>query len=518
LLHQRQDPGAVPLLKLLLRASREPRGRLQALYSLDGLRGLDATDLSAAVADDSPPVREHAVFLAEPRLMRAPGLRAQVAGLADDPSLRVRFQVAFTLGELGGAESREGLTRIARRDAADPWVRTAVLSSASADPLGLFDRLEQDGHFATTDAGVSLLAPLAVVIGARGQVKEIARVLEVLAREGHTEPSFPLVLGLGDGLARAGRKLTDLRPDLSPAVIPWLDRLWNEAINLAQDESIPPDRRAKAVALLGLAPFARAKAILPRWLTPSHSPQVQAAAGKALAGFDRPEVASLLLKPWKRYGPSQRAQVVGYLLGRRAWIGPLLQAIGEGSVPAGEIPPARQALLLKDHDPEIRCLAQSLFGDRLPGSRSAVLARYKPATERPGDPDRGQSIFDRECLACHKLGERGHAVGPNLASVRRKTPEEILLNILDPNREVSPEFLEYAIAMDDGRVVTGLIAAESPSSLTLRGREANEQIILRRNISEIAGTGKSLMPEGLELRIPAQEMADLIAYLLKIQD
>ena len=92
----------------------------------------------------------------------------------------------------------------------------------------------------------------------------------------------------------------------------------------------------------------------------------------------------------------------------------------------------------------------------------------------------------------------GNAVGPNLASVRRKTPEELLISILDPNREVSPEYLEYTVALDDGRVVTGLVAAETPTSVTLRGREGTEQTILRGNIDEIAGTGKSLMPEGLE--------------------
>src|SRR5262249_35961655 len=150
--------------------------------------------------------------------------------------------------------------------------------------------------------------------------------------------------------------------------------------------------------------------------------------------------------------------------------------------------------------------------------RSAAVDRYKPAIDRPGDSDRGRLIFDRECLSCHKLGERGHAVGPNLASMRRKTPEEILVGILDPNREVSPEFVEYLVALDDGRVVTGIVTSETPGGLALRGREVAEQTILRRSIGEIAGSGKSLMPEGLEKNIAASEMTDLITYLLKIQD
>ena len=162
--------------------------------------------------------------------------------------------------------------------------------------------------------------------------------------------------------------------------------------------------------------------------------------------------------------------------------------------------------------------AQALLAGLAPGPRTAAIDRYKPAIDRAGDPERGRLIFDRECLACHKLGERGHAVGPNLASMRRKTPEEILVSILDPNREVSPEFVEYMVALDDGRVVTGIVASETPGGLTLRGREGVEQTILRRNIAEIAGTGKSFMPEGLEKNITPPEMTDLITFLLKIQD
>jgi putative heme-binding domain-containing protein len=173
---------------------------------------------------------------------------------------------------------------------------------------------------------------------------------------------------------------------------------------------------------------------------------------------------------------------------------------------------------MNDGDPAVRSRARALLAAEAVGLRAEAVARYRPALAVPGDPDRGRAVFDRECVACHKLGARGHAVGPNLAGVRRRTAEEILVNILDPNREVSPEFLEYAVALDDGRVVTGLVATETPTGVTLRGREGVEQTILRRNVAEVSGTGKSLMPEGMEKAVTPQEMADLIAFLLRIQD
>ncbi|MFI5454189.1 MAG: PVC-type heme-binding CxxCH protein [Isosphaerales bacterium] len=518
LLHERGDAAAVTLLKQLLRAGKEPRGRLHALYALGGLGALEASDLLAALADDSPQVREHAVLLAEPLLARLPGLRAEVAGLADDPNARVRFQLAFTLGEVPGDIALEGLATIARHDAADPWVRTAVLSSATADPAGLFERLWRDGGFAGSAGGIALLRPLAVVIGARGRPGEAGRVLAAVAAPGPDEAGRDVALGLGEGLARSGRKLSDLGADLPRTAVAWLDRLHAASASLVVDESAPPDRRARAIALLGQGDADRAVAILPGLLASRQPPAVQAAALRALAGFDRPEVAVILLKPWKGYTPAIRAEVIGLLLGRRAWVGPLLDAVGSGLVPPGEIPPTRRTLLLKDRDPAIRKRAQTLLDGEAPGPRVSALASYRSVLDRPGDPDRGRSIFDRECVACHKLGERGHAVGPNLAGMRRKTPEEILVSILDPNREVSPEFLEYAVALDDGRVVTGLVAAETPVSLTLRGREGAEQTILRHNVDEIASTGKSLMPEGLERSVPPGEMSDLIAFLLRVQD
>src|SRR5262249_21739200 len=212
-----------------------------------------------------------------------------------------------------------------------------------------------------------------------------------------------------------------------------------------------------------------------------------------------------------------RGEVVTLLLSRRAWIGPLLDAIGAGAIPPGQIPLARRTLLLQDRDPSLRARAQALLGEA-PGPRAEAIAHYKTGLDRPGDADRGRSVFERECLACHTLGTQGHAVGPNLAGVRRRTAEEILVNILDPNREASPEFHEYTVALDDGRILSGLVAAETPASVTLKGRDAVEQTILRRNVAETASPGKSPMPEGLEKPISPTEMRDLITFLLKIQE
>ena len=88
------------------------------------------------------------------------------------------------------------------------------------------------------------------------------------------------------------------------------------------------------------------------------------------------------------------------------------------------------------------------------------------------------------------------------------------MQILDPNRDVLANYTQYSILTDTDRVVTGLIASESPTSLTLRRAEAIDETILRQNIEQITGSGKSVMPEGLEQSIDLQQMSDLLAYLL----
>jgi putative heme-binding domain-containing protein len=147
------------------------------------------------------------------------------------------------------------------------------------------------------------------------------------------------------------------------------------------------------------------------------------------------------------------------------------------------------------------------------GPRKETIDKYQAALALTGESPRGQLVYRRECANCHKLRGEGHDVGPSLETIQHRSPQEILIHVLDPNREVSPNFLDYTVRLADGRVLTGMIATETDAGLTLRRAQNQEDTVLRSEIEEIAASGKSLMPEGLEQKISQQEMADLIAYL-----
>ena len=162
----------------------------------------------------------------------------------------------------------------------------------------------------------------------------------------------------------------------------------------------------------------------------------------------------------------------------------------------------------------IRDRAKALFASDAVSPRGEVIAQYQAALQGTPSPDRGAKVFERECASCHRVGGEGATVGPNLETIRHHTPQQVLANILDPNREVTPAYLEYSVSLQDGRVANGLIATETPTSLTLKRPNDVQETILREAIAELNSTGVSLMPEGLEKKITPDEMRDLLRWLL----
>ena len=89
--------------------------------------------------------------------------------------------------------------------------------------------------------------------------------------------------------------------------------------------------------------------------------------------------------------------------------------------------------------------------------------------------------------------------------------------MLDPNREVNPQYVNYVLATTDGLSITGMVAAESATSVTLKRAENATDTVLRVNIDQLQSTGMSLMPEGMEKQLDQQAVADLIAYLTTLK-
>ena len=156
--------------------------------------------------------REQALCLADQHTASSEHLHKAVVALADDPSPRVRFQLAFTLGEATGPDIAIALAKIIRRDVSDPWTQTAVLSSCAQLAHALLHELSGDQQFsnqATADR-LQFLTRLAALIGARGQDTELASAFSLLAPKGQKIQTWQsaILTGLGQGLQNSGRPLS----------------------------------------------------------------------------------------------------------------------------------------------------------------------------------------------------------------------------------------------------------------------------------------------------------------------
>lgn len=466
LIYERQDRGAVEPLRRLLREG-SPLGRLHALWSLKGLGALEAGDLQAALADRSAGVREHAV-----RLSGQP--------LAGDPSPRVRLE-----GALAAEGDVETLAAIARRDSADPWIRTAILSSSGRCAGKLLVRL----------VGEAELSPDLLRGLAAGGAEEAEAVLAAC----RPEYRFAVSTGLFESLRRAGKSVAALR------------RVLDEARATAADAQADPAERARATALLAHGRFEDVGETLRSLLASRHPAEVQRAAARALGGFAREEIPGFLLGAWREFTPVVRADALDVLLARAAWVPGFLDAVESGRVMPSQVPPDRRARLVNHSDAAIRERAARALGPS--ASRAEVVARYRGVISLRGDPAKGFELFVRDCKPCHRLGAEGFEVGPDLSTIRHRSVEEIVLHILDPNREVSPHFVGYLVELKDGRELTGIVAAESATSLTLRAAGGTEAVLLREDVARMRSLGLSLMPEGLEAGLDPRQMADLVAFL-----
>ena len=118
------------------------------------------------------------------------------------------------------------------------------------------------------------------------------------------------------------------------------------------------------------------------------------------------------------------------------------------------------------------------------------------------------------CLQCHRFAGQGHAVGPDLAQVKKETSREQLLDsLLDPSKNVADKFVTYFVATDDGKTYTGLMAEQSDSEIVLKQPGGMAFRIPRVEIEEMIPQSKSLMPDQLLKDLTAQQAADLIDFL-----
>jgi putative membrane-bound dehydrogenase-like protein len=514
LLIERRDAAAVPLLKQLAHDRPSALGRVHALWTLDVLHSLAAGDLLPALKDEDANVREQAARLTEGRVSGSPELLAPLLALAGDPDPMVRFQTAFSLGAVADPKAVEALARIVVRDGADRWVRAAVLSAIAGRTVALYDALKATPDFLDEPRGRVWVRDLADLVGAENRPEAIAALLARTTGEGARPAAVNAVLlGLGRGLQRAGGSL---RAVLRGPVGDSLKSVFTRAAAESVSEE-PAPARVEAIRLLGLGAESDALRVLPGLLDARQPGEVQLAALQTLSALADPQVGPTVVSRWRALSPAVRREAVEVLFARADRIAALLDALDQKTMAPSDLDPARRKQLASHPNRAIRDRASRLLGRDAQSDRGQVLATNRKALEITGDREKGKAVFQKVCATCHKAEGQGTDVGPNLATITGRTPEDLLIHILEPNREVAPNYVNYNVATADGLIISGIIAEESANAVTLKRAEGVTEVVPRNRIESISSTGLSLMPEGLEKGLVPQDFADLIAYLRSLQ-
>lgn len=523
LLLERRDPDSFKPLRRLAEKGETSAGRVAALWLLDNFEQLGGARLNASVADKDPRVREAAMRLAEKRVAGDPSLASLLISAGADSDPKAAFHQALALGNVEDAGRIKTLAAIAYNTPEDQWTRAAALSGIGADTkafamnvLGLHT-LSKSAR--AGDLG-ALMNETGRILGASGKPEDMEAVFATAARSRHAADAAwqrSLLSGIADGL-RAKR--SSLRALLSgdgagKKMKPGVDAILRQAAADAGNAKAESRARLAAVQLLAHSDYATCGEILLGLVGSRESIDLQQEAIRALTRIVDPRIGPALVEPakWRGYPPTVSRAVVGAMLSNSCLLPDLLQAMSSGVVQSWMVEPRRRASLMKHRDKKVQELAKQVFGSLESGDRKKAYEESKAVAKMKGDSGNGKAVYTKICAQCHVYEGLGAKVGPDLTGMRNQPAEALLMHIVMPNYEVVPGFTSYEVETRDDRSLSGLLASESESSVTIRQAQGVEETVLRSNILSMRSTSLSLMPEELEKAISKQELADLLAFL-----
>ena len=525
-------------------------GAIHAMWTLTALDGWREAGesgkaaLAAAVRHRSAGVRRNAALALPMDLVTAKLTPAGV--LLDDPEPQVRLAALLRIAELaqadgdslaladrlasGGFDRDPGLMDAATAAAArhdsrilDYLARHKFASPPTSDTLTIVSRLAEHhargGPVDTIGALMSAIVEAdprvcqAIIAGfAKGWPKDKAPKLDA-----HSEEALAALLP---------RLSTDSRGQMLGLASRWgvkgLDeysaQLARDFFAAASDEKKPEAARIDAARQLIDLRKSDPKAArdLIALVAPKTSPELASGLISAVARSDSPEVGSAIVDAMGPMTPSASKASALVLLGKADWTIALLGGIEAGKVPMSLLSLSQAQALATHPDTTIAGRARALLarGGGLPDpDREKVIQALAPIVLKGGDASRGKDIYKRECAKCHMYSGEGGKVGPDLTGMAAHPRSELLVHILDPSRSVEGNFLQYTVATRDGRVLNGLLAGETKTSVELLDAEGKKQTVLREEIEDLASSKKSLMPEGFEKSVPPEGLADLLQFL-----
>jgi len=523
---------------------------MHALWTLSGLGVVESTTdrvgqtIVKALAHRSAGVRRAALQV----LPSTPAALKSVleSGVLKDDDPQVRLAAILAIADIPAGDGEEG-ERIAALAGdmsvvTDRWLADALTSAAAVHSdrfLGSF--LARSGNLSEESTRI---AQRIALHSARGRLSplQLGRLLASL-RSATPERNRPILSGLTEGWPagyqvqldgaseEALRALAEKLPGdqvgqlvalasrMGTSVLEsYADQLAEKLLALLADANAEDPRRLEAATqLIALLPTSdqAAEGIL-------ESIDLQMDPGTATALLQVVQqsrgdgVGVGVLRGLSRWTPGVRLAAIGVLLSRPAWTESLIAAIQRGEIGLSDLALDQRQALASHPQASIRDAAVELMksGGGLPSAdRVAVIEQYHAATTGRGNSDLGRELYKEHCGKCHRHGELGQEIGPELTGMAVHPKEELLVHILDPSRSVEGNFRSYSVLTTEGRVLTGMLAGESRTTVELIDTMGKRETIPRADIEQLTPSTKSVMPEGFEAQLSVEKMTDLLEFL-----
>jgi putative membrane-bound dehydrogenase-like protein len=541
---------------LIMDQSASPFSRVSALWLYRTLARtnevpFDEQALNELAADPSSAVRKNVVRivaeLAEQGNVKYRDLddaaaprhateRVVIERLRDSDD-RVRIEALMAVGSLPASRELANAVVSLWPSLTDTWLQSAAIGAANKDPL-----LFLAAAFASSvPANLATYTPhLARLIANKNSPALAASFVELVAAQPASAASLKTAtLGgfianlRGDDAPPLDKALADaLRALLADAqtadsALPLVAR-WDKEKTLSADikpavsraesrlasATTPDDERARLASnLVGMRRLD--DSIIPAVVAQLESEATLALRLKLVDALGADSEGGLaLVKAFPKLPAPLIDSAFGHILKRSESASAFLDLLASKSVAPRALGPARVHRLRVLADAGLARRANELI-DQLAGpevkEKNDLIAKLAPEVEKAGDIENGHKLFTQNCSVCHTFKNEGRALAPNLTGMGAHGAADLLVHVVDPNREVEPNFVSVSIETKDGTSYEGIVERENSDDLLLRDA-AGDHPIRKSDIQTRASTGRSLMPEGFEALGPGG-LRDLLSYI-----
>ncbi len=559
ILAARRDPSVHPALRDMAQ-SRQPETALQGLWGLHVSGGFNESVALKLLDHPYEYVRSWTVrLLADEKKISRPIARKLALMSRTEPSVVVRAQLAASVKRLPAADALPVLSSIweQNKDAADPFVpwlvwwaleskaisdidlvaremaRPEAVASRTEDARRLIRRWAAEGTprtyeacarllkvnsdmlLAALDQGLSERAGMPVIqdTGPFARFQSVAQqqaaaerhrtfapvkgaLLETVRTAWSAKPSEParVRLALRVGIAEAG----------------------TAALRVVNDRAAPA---ADRVAMLDVLSEVGDAHLVPRVLPllDEGSDAVRTAALGVLGRFEDPSITQSLIARHNSLSPPLRGRAQDILISRASSAEVLLRAVDQGTIPRDAISTERLKRVAALNRPPLDALVRKHWGNIGQGTAEEKLATVRRLSNdlraAPGNAPSGKRLFFQHCGRCHKLFNEGGTLGMDLTAANRGDRLYLLTHIVDPGVFIRKEYMTMQVKTRDGRVISGLVAEEDGSGVTLNGANYEKTKIAKSDFASMEESSVSMMPEGILEKLSPQQLRDLFAYL-----